>query len=784
MTDMTTPALSTKSQTLDSLRGHIKQASILPQVTQTCADWIADKSSAIAQIAAQLDVSGGLIARSSAVAEDRAGASMAGAFTSIAHIQDTAALTQAIDDVIASYGDSRSAADEVLIQPMLRDVVLSGVAFTHDPTTGAPYRVISIHRGTDTSAVTAGLDDTETFVGLADAPNVPADLQPVFALLAELEGIFPDTPLDIEFAVTGEDQTLVLLQARPLALADGLTPMPAADHTALIDRIKAKVTEGMRPHLFLAGQSTVYGVMPDWNPAEIIGVRPRPLALSLYRDLVTDATWAYQRDNYGYRNLRSFPLVQTFAGHPFIDVRLSFNSFIPSDLDSGLAQKLVDYYIERLTHAPALHDKVEFEIVYSCYSLDLPERMSKLRDAGFSAAECETLGTHLRDLTNRIIEHKQGLWRLDAQKIEILRDRHQKIMSSDMSPLSRIYWLLEDCRRYGTLPFAGLARAGFIAVQMLRSFVATGIFTEDDYNAFMQSIDTVSGQFSRDLGRLDRTSFLSLYGHLRPGTYDITSPRYDEAPDLYLADRRTDTAPDATPHKPFGLSLQQMQDIRRLLKEHGLNIDVVELMEFLQAGIQLREYAKFVFSRNLSDALAILTDWGGQMGFDKEDLAHINIGLIKELHATTQDPAKLIAQSVAAGRAQYAEACSVWLPTLITTPDDVTAFKIHDSEPNFVTRNTAAGPIVSLTAGSDNHAALAGAVVFIPNADPGFDWLFAHNIGALVTAYGGVNSHMAIRAGELGLPAVIGAGEKLFAQWAKAKRIRVDCAARRIEILA
>ncbi len=46
---------------------------------------------------------------------------------------------------------------------------------------------------------------------------------------------------------------------------------------------------------------SIFGVMPDWNPAEIIGLRPWPLSLSLYRELVTDAIWAYQRDNYGYR---------------------------------------------------------------------------------------------------------------------------------------------------------------------------------------------------------------------------------------------------------------------------------------------------------------------------------------------------------------------------------------------------------------------------------------------------------------------------------------------------
>ena len=53
----------------------------------------------------------------------------------------------------------------------------------------------------------------------------------------------------------------------------------------------------------------------------------------------------------------------------------------------------------------------------------------------------------------------------------------------------------------------------------------------------------------------------------------------------------------------------------------------------------------------------------------------------------------------------------------------------------------------------------------------------------MVTAYGGVNSHMAIRAGELGIPAVIGAGEALFARWSAAREIALDCAGRRVDVL-
>ena len=66
-------------------------------------------------------------------------------------------------------------------------------------------------------------------------------------------------------------------------------------------------------------------------------------------------------------------------------------------------------------------------------------------------------------------------------------------------------------------------------------------------------------------------------------------------------------------------------------------------------------------------------------------------------------------------------------------------------------------------------------IVMIENADPGFDWIFAHKISGLVTKYGGVNSHMAIRCAELDIPAAIGCGEKKFESLKGFKLICLDC---------
>jgi hypothetical protein len=467
-----------------------------------------------------------------------------------------------------------------------------------------------------------------------------------------------------------------------------------------------------------------------------------------------------------------------FFGLPYIDVRLSFNSFIPIDMDEGLAGRLVDYYIDRLLAEPALHDKVEFEIVFSCYTLDLPERLKSLAEASFSGAERKTIAESLRRLTNRIVHPKEGLWRSDAAKLDTLNERREHLLKTDVDSLERIYWLLEDAKRYGTLPFAGLARAGFVAVQMLKSLVAVGVFSQTDYDNFLRSVSTVSGQLARSRSIMDRTAFLAHFGHLRPGTYDILSPRYDEAPELYF--NWDETPPAPPPPEPFSLTLPQMREVSRLLERHGLHPDPVGLFDFLQAGIELRELAKFHFTRNVSDALALIAQYGAQLGFSHEDMAYCDIAVFKELHVSASNPEYALRQSIGQGKARYQETRMVSLPPLIVRPEDVWAFEWPETVPNFITQKEVTAPVADI----GGRERLAGAIVCIPNADPGFDWLFAYPLAGLITAWGGANSHMAIRAGELGLPAAISAGEQLYRRWSGAKRLHLDCAGRRVETLA
>ena len=73
-----------------------------------------------------------------------------------------------------------------------------------------------------------------------------------------------------------------------------------------------------------------------------------------------------------------FHLCRVLGGVPFIDLRVSFNSFIPKSLDKKIAEKLVNFYLKVLTQKPHLHDKIEFDVAYTCYTFDLPDRLRKL----------------------------------------------------------------------------------------------------------------------------------------------------------------------------------------------------------------------------------------------------------------------------------------------------------------------------------------------------------------------------------------------------------------------
>ena len=782
--------LGTKAETLQGLYGKLEYAEVLPQYAFTVKEWKAGREKIIDSFCA-LEWNAKVIVRSSSLAEDTDSNSQAGKYESVANVSGKNGFAEAADTVIASYDDDNEA-NQVLVQPMLSDVRICGVAFTLDPNTLGNYYVVNYDAQGSTSAITSGNgEENKLYYRFKDAPEAgntgaasergAEDMDRLCLALKELEDFFGQDNLDVEFAFTGGGK-LYILQVRALCIQR--TPADKEIQKRELKRIEEKIRRAQVKKPFLCGKKALYSVMTDWNPAEMIGIRPKPLALSLYREIITDNVWAYQRDNYGYRNLRSFPLMVDFGGLPYIDVRVSFNSFVPAGLEEELSEKLVNYYLGRLAQNPAKHDKAEFDIVFSCYTFDLPERIRILKEYGFTEEEINKIINALRDVTNSIIDHKSGLWRKDYGKIRILNRRYEEIMESGFSNVEKVYWLLEDCKRYGTLPFAGLARAAFIAVQILQSLVACGILTKTDYESFMSGVNTVSSDMNADFRELSRKAFLKKYGHLRPGTYDITSLRYDEAPELYFEWQEAEESAGSsqTGKEEFRLSLPQLNRLKNELAENGMTNDILELMDFIRTVIEGREYGKFAFTRNLSMALKLVGEIGQAEGISKEDCAYINIHDMYELYTSARDIRTSLIHSIERGKNDYEITGAITLPPMITEAADVMRFYYPDSEPNYITSNRASGAVCVLGDGIQPDS-MKDRILLIPSADPGYDWIFSHNIKGFITMYGGANSHMAIRAGELSIPAVVGVGTKNFEKFRRAQMLEIDAGGKLVRVL-
>jgi len=741
----------------------------------TTAEWRLHKEKVLQALREAHWLETPLIVRSSAKNEDTQEESMAGKFTSVLNVNGREEIEAAINRVIASYGDF-DGDNQVLLQPMLRNVRMSGVAFSIDPNNGGNYIVINYDDSTGaTDAVTSGSGGgLKTFYYFKDSDKKAEEpLDRVIGLVRELEILFDTQKLDLEFAIDEQDE-LYLLQVRPLVVK-AQPPLPE-EQREVLKRISSIVLKSKGHKPFLYGERTVYGVMPDWNPAEIIGVRPRALALSLYKELVTDYIWAYQRDNYGYKNLRSFPLLIDFGGVPYIDVRVSFNSFLAKEMNDSISEKLVNYYIDRLIANKKNHDKVEFEIIFSCFTFDLEERIQILKEYGFTTSEIQDICSALKELTGRIVDEENGYLKKDLERISQLNGRREEILNSSLDMVSKIYWLLEDCKRYGTLPFAGLARGGFIAVQMLQSLKAKGILSDREYDDFMGELNTVSSQMTRDFYDFDRAEFMEKYGHLRPGTYDILSHRYDEDEGRYF-----DFSAKREPakKKSFFLSLSQLNSIKKLLEQQGLNNDVLKLFDFFKFAIEGREYAKFIFTKNLSDVLSLFGKLGEEAGFSREDISYASIDVIYKAYSSEADISLLLKKSIEEGRERHRKTLQINLPAVIVDEKDVWCFHQQELEPNYITLKKGLGQVTSIQNGEE----IDNKIIFIENADPGYDWIFSKNIAGFVTMYGGANSHMAIRAGELSIPAVIGIGESKYRYYSRAQVLEIDCEARNVRIL-
>ncbi len=779
-------AFGTKAETLQRLQAMLQHARVPDFLFFTLKEWRVRRTAVIARV---LEKFAGtpLAVRSSALIEDGARHSMAGAFLSLLDVDGSNpdAVANAIDRVAQSMtGDSR---DQVLVQPMISDVAVNGVIMTYDMVHGTPYYCIDFDDEsgrTDTvtggSAINKGLFVyRHTAAEYLRSSRVARFLE----LARELESLCQCAALDIEFGLSRDGQ-LYLFQVRRMSMAGQWHPVTERRVERQLAFVEAFVRDCSLPRDGIVGDTTILAIMPDWNPAELIGTTPKPLSASLYREMITRATWHKARATMGYRPLHDAELMVQINGHPYIDVRLSFNSFLPAAISDDVGAKLVNAWLTRLRDNPEFHDKVEFDVVPTCLDFCFDEDFNARYGSVLDDAQRQDYRAALAALTRQAVAPgaastlTQALQSAERLAQTASPSRHQACARTALANASR---LMNACRQQGVLPFAIAARHAFIAEALMRSAVRRGALTQARLDAFKRSIHTVTanivGEYAQVcLGKLPRDVFLARYGHLRPGTYEITSLRYDERDDLF--DNEAPLLHEVSA-PAFHLDVAERDALNALLKESGLDVlDADQLCDYARTAIAARESVKFMFTKVLSDALSLLIAWGEQVGLSRDDLAYLDWNAIQ--NSLTQPPMDHIDRHyqllAANARLQSESAHAFKLAHIISGVQDIYVATLNRSVPNFVGTGAASASIIELTAQMSAHANIEGKIICIENADPGFDWIFTQRPAALITRFGGANSHMAIRCAEFGLPAAIGCGDQLYSRLVAAGSAELNCA--------
>lgn len=777
--DIKNLAFSTKARTLRFFN-NLTSASIDPGLIATHKEWVDNPNEIIRKIKDK--GWNKIISRSSSLNEDGFNESNAGAFESILNVKGNCGveIKTAINKTFSSY-DIFHESDEVFIQKQIESVLLSGVCTSRVIGKNSPYYVFSYDDTSGrTDSVTSGdTNDIKTLYvyrgAHLDELNIDENIKKLLKIIREIEYLVKGVALDIEFVISS-DGVVNIVQIRPLVGDYDYRNDLEIDSYINCSKKLFERYDIRNDGINCGISSTVFGVMPDANPAELIGIKPRPLSFSLYEYLITDNIVTNQRFEYGYRDVRPLKHMVMIGGSPYINVKSSFNSFTPKNIKNDISEKLIKNYLEKLINHPILHDKVEFDIVATTW---YPGVSNWVEDNYKGVLTHEEVFTVVENL-KKIVKHAKNSIGIYHKQIDDYQYLFDKIINSDQTNLHKANILIDICCQYGCKPFAHLARSAFVSVSILKGLLKCGIITKIQYDDYLNSMVSVSSSMEEDAylvktGKLDKDVFNGKYGHLRPGTYDICNEAYFENEDKYITPIIASSRDSLS--KRYEFSKDTISNIEDHFKKEEIDFSFSEFDKFSRSAISGREYGKFKYTKFLSYGLDFFIAWGKEIGLSRDDLSFLNIHDIHEFVSGTQIVStNEIRKKILDRKTKYSIENKIELPDVISSVNDFSFFYKELDKPNFITGMSIFTNCYLLK--SDGHVIkeeISGKIVLIESADPGFDWLFGCSISGLITKYGGANSHMAIRCAELGVPAAIGVGSEKFDVVKNWNKIRLDC---------
>jgi len=774
--------ISTKANTLQSLKNILNKARIEDIFIVTVGDF-RDNPDKIAEETANVFNKGKIVVRSSSKHEDAFEESNAGHFNSIldVDVSNLEEIKRAISSVIASYGENIADDEQVLIQRQTENVLISGVIFTRDIQRNRPYYVINYDDSGSTNSVTSGLAGKSAWLAHSiQKENIPLKWKTLMDAVKELEDFLPGILLDIEFAIT--QNSVIIFQVRPLAAA---YKFGRSNNDKIVNAIKEKAVESYQKQ-FEKGLSC-FSDMAFWNPAEIIGDNPKNLDFSLYREIITKHAWDDGLIPMGYRSVPE-ELMFRFGNKPYISVERSFEALIPAAVSDKLACKLRDFYVEKLKQDLSAHDKIEFEISHNCYDFSTHKRLAEMMIKGFSTEEILELERSLIELTQKAVTSYSDILAKDNNDLKTLESVRLDIFNitkntKDFRLLAKsIRTMLNAINTFGTPQFSRHARCAFIAKSICRSLVSEGYINSEDFNLFMSGINTIAVDYNKDYRNVVKNlmsveAFCQKYGHLRAGTYNIRSLRYDQMPQLFSSENiNANELVNLHDYICNNSNYVIEKALNKAIYDSKLNVFTAEqIINFVRQSTEQREYFKFIFTKSLSFAIELIKQIGSILNIGVHELSYLELPEIyaAEYYSNMERLQEFWNLIIEERHGLYKANSEIILPAVIYSERDFSYIENINARPNFVTEKIITGDVVILD--DETKISIDSKIVVIEKADPGYDWIFSTGIAGLITKYGGAASHMAIRCAEFNVPAAIGCGANLYDYAANAKKITIDC---------
>lgn len=708
--------------------------------------------------------------RSSALAEDSAASSFAGAYESVLDV--AAGAVEAAIATVRDSGDSsrvatysaatgRSSGALAVVVQALIPAEQAGVLFTVDPLTGALDRMAgSVVEGLGESLVSGSRTGTEfSLARPSGAFSGPDALRPFAARLHaeahEIEGCFGGVPQDIEWAVAAG--RVWILQARPVTTLNPWNPRTAERNDSLAGACLWSATN-----------------LGEANPEA-----QTPLTIS---------SMAYQQAHGGpSMALRGRELAGSIGGRPYANLSVQITA------RRGKAGKL---------------DPREAYRRLAGWWGDLPAGVP-VPLVPMTSRDWSTAGLRLLGSLGRMAQVRRGL--------PAFRRTHQArcanltaTIESCGSPAELLGLWHDELLAFALESFWAVIAAGSDSPALLEAELREQLGS-DDAAALMSNLSGLAGGLESlgpaaglqqvRAGRLSRQEYLDRFGHRGVNETELAWPRPSEDPEWL--DRMLAQAADGA---DVAVSQQRQRDAfdaaweRLAARDPRLAVRVRRRLERVEKQAALREAVRSEGVRTTGVVRQFALRAGGLLGIGED----VFLLTVEELLAALDGDQSAFAL-FGLRRETYRRYRQLpALPGIICGPFDPFAWAADperrsdvyvagvrpDAEPAADSEvvsghpgalGTVRGLVRRLDRFEDADQLRPGEILVTPLTNIGWTPLFPR-AGGIVTDLGAPLSHAAIVARELGVPAVVGCGDATD-RLRTGDLVEVDGAAGRVRIL-